>query len=173
MDALDTLFPLYDVQLIRGVEIACSPERAVAAVLAAPAAPGRVVGVLMRLRGLRTSGTVRGLFDRLGLEPASEAPREVVLAAAGRPWRPAGPIGPLGSAGPGDVRIAFAVRAVAAGDGSRVECVTRVHAVGGRARRRFRLYWLVVGPFAGFIRREWLRAAVRAVAAADAARLSQ
>jgi hypothetical protein len=33
-----------------------------------------------------------------------------------------------------------------------------VHALDERARRLFRLYWLVVGPFSKLIRRRWLKA---------------
>ncbi len=161
MAALDVLFPRFDVRLRRRVAMRSPPEEAVAAVLAAPAAPTSLVGLLFRLRGMPTGTTVRRLFESLGLEVVSETPREVLLAAAGRPWTPAGRIGPLAEAGPGDVRIAFAVRAVATSDGSLVECETRVEAVDPRARRRFRLYWLVVGPFAGWIRVQWLRAAAR------------
>ena len=39
-----------------------------------------------------------------------------------------------------------------------VRTLLRVHALTPRARRLFRLYWLVVGPFSALIRRRWLRA---------------
>jgi hypothetical protein len=35
--------------------------------------------------------------------------------------------------------------------------------VDDRARRAFRRYWLVVGPFSGLIRRRWLRAVEAAI----------
>jgi hypothetical protein len=39
---------------------------------------------------------------------------------------------------------------------SRVTTETRVQAIGRSARWKFRAYWLIVGPFSGFIRREML-----------------
>jgi hypothetical protein len=38
---------------------------------------------------------------------------------------------------------------------------TRVLASDADARRRFRAYWLVVRPWSGAVRREWLRAIER------------
>jgi hypothetical protein len=38
---------------------------------------------------------------------------------------------------------------------------TRVAAMDDRARRAFRRYWLVVGPFSGLVRRRWLAGAER------------
>ncbi len=162
MAALDLLFPDADMRMTHEARVPCAPEQALALLLAAPAAPSRAVAALLRLRGLHADASVRVLFDRLGLEPVVEAPLEVVLAAAGRPWTPAGRIVPLAAAGPGDVRIAFAARAEAVPGGSLLVSETRVQAVDDGARRRFRRYWLVVGPFAGWIRGQWLRAAVRA-----------
>ncbi len=34
---------------------------------------------------------------------------------------------------------------------------TRVQCLGPRARRNFRLYWALIGPFSGLIRKEALR----------------
>jgi hypothetical protein len=65
-------------------------------------------------------------------------------------------------AGKKRVHIAFDLVARADGDGSVLSTETRVHAPTRRARRAFRLYWLVVGPFSALIRRRWLRAASRA-----------
>ena len=38
---------------------------------------------------------------------------------------------------------------------------TRILCFGDSARRKFKLYWMVVGPFSGLIRREMLRLAKR------------
>jgi len=58
------------------------------------------------------------------------------------------------------VRMAAAFRAEPAAGGARVSTETRVAAVDAEARRAFRRYWLVVGPFSALIRGRWL-AAVR------------
>ena len=51
-------------------------------------------------------------------------------------------------------------------DGGRLTTETRVLLTDARARRRFRLYWLVVRPMSGLVRRSWLRAAKRRAEAA-------
>ncbi|MGH9649109.1 MAG: hypothetical protein ACRD3I_01435, partial [Terriglobales bacterium] len=40
---------------------------------------------------------------------------------------------------------------------TRLATETRVVTYGSSARRKFRAYWLVVGPFSGLIRKEMLR----------------
>lgn len=45
--------------------------------------------------------------------------------------------------------------------GCRVTTETRVFAAGAKARRRFALYWFVIRPGSGIIRRMWLRAVKR------------
>ena len=62
------------------------------------------------------------------------------------------------------VTIAFGIWAVPLGPGgeTRLATETRVHARDVAARRRFRFYWLAVGPFSALIRRRWLSAARRA-----------
>ena len=74
---------------------------------------------------------------------ADDAPREVVI----------------GTCVATDVFAAMNFLVAAGSDG---DCVvsteTRVHAKTARARRRFGLYWFVIRPGSGFIRRMWLRA---------------
>jgi hypothetical protein len=61
------------------------------------------------------------------------------------------------------VRIAFGIWAEPRGEhGARLATETRVHGLSAAARRRLRLYWIVVGPFSALIRRRWLIAARRA-----------
>jgi hypothetical protein len=61
----------------------------------------------------------------------------------------------------GRIEIAVAFWAEPSGSGSTLHTETRVRAGHRAARRWFRLYWLVVRPFSGLIRRRWLRAAAR------------
>jgi hypothetical protein len=44
-----------------------------------------------------------------------------------------------------------------AGGRTRISTQTRIRALGGGARRRFRLYWLIIRPFSGLLRREMLK----------------
>ncbi len=106
---------------------------------------------------------LRGGFLVLGNEPD----RELVIGAVHQPWRLVGG-GPLAIRDatefrefwrPGFVKSAmnFRVEPGATGEGSVVETETRIFATDRAARRRFRLYWLLVGPGSGLIRRMWLR----------------
>jgi hypothetical protein len=49
-------------------------------------------------------------------------------------------------------------------DGARLTTETRVAAVDDAARRSFRVYWLVVGPFSAVIRKRWLAAIAKRAA---------
>lgn len=64
---------------------------------------------------------------------------------------------------PGFVKIGVNLSALPAGDGAFLSTQTRVFATDGRTRRIFGVYWLLIRPFSGMIRRSWLQAAVRRV----------
>jgi hypothetical protein len=83
-----------------------------------------------------------------------------VLGLSGRPWHPRGALAAFAETRPGTVRMAIDFRAEAIDGRSRLSTETRIAAVDAGALRRFRAYWLVVGPFSALIRRRWL-AAVR------------
>ncbi|HEV8669432.1 MAG TPA: hypothetical protein VGS01_01710 [Candidatus Limnocylindria bacterium] len=144
---LDSVLPIYEVREYRDIAIEASPETAVAAALALRAGTDPVVATLFWLRGI-PGGELRlkEFFPRLGLKSVVSTDRAFVG------------VGELLG-----VRIAFGIWAEARGDGGALLATeTRVHAAHDAARRRFRLYWLVVGPFSALIRRRWLSAARRA-----------
>ena len=125
-----------------------------------------IARTLMRLRGLR-AGSARPLVEEMDNEGfvqlAEEPLRELVYTAIGQPWKPLG--GKRAVADDfGDVR-----RAGLREDGVQLPARGR-RALHGDARacsptraagRLFRRYWLVIRPFSGLIRREWLRAIAR------------
>jgi hypothetical protein len=157
--AIDRFLPEWDVHEVHSIELAATPEEAIAAALAAPACPDGIVRVLYRLRGLSGRGSIEDAFTRMGFDVLAREAMEVVVGAAGTPWRPAGGIRPFAEAGPGTVRMAADLRAEPlANGGSRLTTETRVAAVDAAARRRFLRYWRLVGPFSALIRRRWLRA---------------
>jgi hypothetical protein len=160
---LDVWLPEYDVRERHDARLAAPPETALAAALGIPVAPDALVRALFRLRGLPSGGTLEGIVRGLGFAELDRSPTRLVLGAAGRPWTPRGGLVGWEQAGPGQVRMAFALWAEPAGDGAVLATETRVQALGESARRAFRRYWLAVGPFSALIRRRWLRAAVRAV----------
>ena len=162
MTALDDALPRFDVNEVHTVTLPCSPERAIELALSAPAAPDRLTAALFRVRGLPPTTTIQALFDRMGFDTLARTPTDVVFAASGTPWRPSGGLRPFAAGVPGTVRVAADIRAVPAADGCVLSTETRIQGVDDHARRAFRRYWLVVGPFSGLIRRRWLRAVERA-----------
>jgi hypothetical protein len=161
---LDEFLPEYDARERHERRVPGTPELAVAAALGIPVAPDGLVRTLFRLRGLPGGGSVLGALRAIGLKPLVEEPDCVVLGAAGRPWSPRSPLTPFDKAGSGQVRLVFDITATAAGAGMSVLATeTRVAAMDAGARRAFRRYWLVVGPFSALIRRRWLAAAERAL----------
>ena len=149
MSLIDDWLPAFDVGKRYDAAVAATPERALDLVLAAPVAPDPVVGALLAVRGLPARGRaiedyLRALeFDHLGRTPTE-------WAAAHDGER---------------LKIAVAFEAEPIPGGSRLATETRVWALDDRTRRRFRLYWLAIGPLSGLIRRRWLRAVQEAARA--------
>jgi hypothetical protein len=139
--------------------VAAEPERAFAGLMAAP--PDSVVRALMRLRGMRGAPTLDAFFAGHGFEVLSRRPTELVVGASGRPWRLTERLCPFADERPGAVRLAADFRAEPAPGGTLLSTETRVSATDASARRAFRRYWRVVGPFSALIRRRWLRAAAQ------------
>ncbi len=154
MATIDDVLPRYDVHEVHTVPLRLPPAEAIAIALAlsTPVAADPLVRVLFRLRGLAARGTIGEALTRLGLRELARSEGEVVVGAAGRPWRPGGGIHAFASAGPGEVRMVTNVRA----DGRTLSTETRVAAVDDAARRAFGRYWRIVGPFSALIRCRWL-----------------
>jgi hypothetical protein len=166
MAAIDRFVPEWDANEVHHVDLPCSPERALETALALPAAPDRVIRLLFRLRGLRGAvPTLEEALRSMGFSVLARSPTEIVAGVAGMPWKRRGGLRPFDEAGPGTVRMAVDFRAEPLARGCRLWTETRVQAVDEHARRRFRRYWLVVGPFSGIVRRRWLAGVRRSVSA--------
>lgn len=140
MRTLDRHLSRFDVNEIHEIALDVSAETALDRVLALPVTPDRIVRTLFRIRGLRGLDLPIGRFatEELGLEMVERTSTTAV--AAGRLRRQ---------------RVAILFEAVPTRDGgSKLVTETRV----ADANLAFRVYWLVVGPFSGLIRRRWLRA---------------
>ena len=161
--AIDRFLSEWDAHEVHAVELDVPPEQALAAALAAPAAPDAIVRTLFRLRGLSTSGSIEDAFGRMRFGVLERTQTEVVVGAAGTPWRVRGGIRSFAEAAPGTVRMATEFRAEPLPGGrSRLTTETRVAAADATALRRFRRYWRAIGPFSALVRRRWLRAIARA-----------
>lgn len=144
MRLLDEWLPEYDVVERHDVAVPLPPERALEVALTSPAAPDRTVAALLRARGMPARGqTIEELFRRNDFRHLGRTTTE---------WAAA-----LDRSG---LKIAIDFRAEPIPGGSRLRTETRVQATSERARRRFRVYWLAIGPFSALIRRRWLASTI-------------
>jgi len=105
-------------------------------------------------------------MTRYGWDLLGENPGEIVLGQISRPWKAAsGAAGPAAAPAafavydaPGYAKIALSLRADPRGTTSSILTIeTRVALTDAASLRRFRRYWMVIGPFSGLLRRVALR----------------
>jgi hypothetical protein len=155
--------PAYHHRERHSLWVDATPERALAAARETGLDDLPLVRALVRLRGLRAA-PARPVWEALradGFQPLGDD----TLVLVGKPWKPKGARRAVddfvGFGEPGWAKLALDLRAEPDGDGARLTTETRVFLTDGAARRRFAAYWLVIRPFSGLIRRNWLRAARR------------
>lgn len=167
---LDQWMPAYDLATHYELTVAAPPARVWQAILELHAGDLAVVRWLFALRRLSLRRVPkRPLLESMTREGflllQTGENQEVVVGVAGRFWTFSSGIVRLASPAlwrdygeEGSARSAmnFLLEAPAP-DRTRVSTETRIQTFGSRARRRFRLYWMVVGPFSGLIRRAFLR----------------
>jgi len=165
---LSEVLPEYHFRERHERRVDATPEAVFAAIRTVTLAETPVARALMRLRGLR-AGSVRPLVEEMdaeGFAQVAEDPlQEVVYGAIGQPWKPLGgkraDAGDFGAfAEPGYAKMGFNFRL----ENGVLSTETRVLLTDERSRKLFRRYWLVIRPFSGLIRREWLRAIARRAA---------
>ena len=160
---LDDALPVWHHAERHELHVDASPDRALAAVRAVSATEMPSGKLLMRLRGLRPERShslmdamVAGGFTRFG---------DDVLVLVGKPWSARGALRRVDDfaafAEPGYAKMALDFTATPDAAGTRLATETRVFLTDAAARRRFAVYWLVVRPFSGLLRRSWLAAAKR------------
>lgn len=185
---LDEVMPSFHVNEVHETWVRAAPEEAYVAARSATVGEVPLLRGLMALRGvpgaLRGQGlvldrTVPFLEEALALgfvELGERAPFELVVGAIGRFWSPAGgrPLGRVRSREdflrfdePGFAKAAMNLFVEPAGAGSRIATETRILGTDRGATLRFRLYWLLIGPWSALIRRSMLRAVRRRVAGAS------
>jgi hypothetical protein len=175
---LDEVMPNYDVHEVHALWVPARPAAAYEAVKEVTAGEVRLLGPLMRLRTFGRLGRandpgrpVIAEMQKLGFIPLGERPGdEVVLGAVGRFWSPTGNL-PRATADfsgfnePGYAKAALNFTVRAERDGSRVTTETRIVGTDAEATRKFRRYWLLIRLGSGAIRRSWLKAIRRRLAA--------
>jgi hypothetical protein len=168
---IDSALPRYDVSEKHAVEVRAPVDEVYAAVRRCDLGRAKIAMLLMRLRGLPAGLPVPSRltlddFLRAGFILLGERPnRELLLGLVGRFWTMSGELRRLEAAGfrdfdePGFAKAAWNFSLTGRPDKTvLLETETRVYCPDAASRRRFRLYWLFVGPFSGLIRREALRA---------------
>ena len=165
--------PAYDVVMHHAVSVPAPAPAVWSALHSADFASAWYVRALLILRGLRRPAqrdrltldrVVRGVFIPVGEREGSE----IALGLVGRFWTASGgrvtvtPEDFKRFATPGYARAVWTFIIEPVGpETTRLTTETRVACVDAASRRRFRLYWLVVRPFSGLIRRAMLAAVAR------------
>ena len=173
---IDRFMPEFDVTERHGTLVAAPPEAAYEAVRRVDLGRSAQIQVLFALRGMpafllwrrRGGGRPTLTLDdllRSGFSLLEEDPPfEIVLGLVGTFWRPTGGIRRIAGeefeafAEPGYAKAAWNFR-VTPGTGGRcmVSTETRVRCTDDASRRKFVLYWAVVGLFSGVVRKQALK----------------
>ena len=163
---IDEFLPTYDIAERHHVNMSVPVGEVYPAVRALDFRDSRITRWLFRVRGLPvpSSLTLDGLLS-IGFILLGERPQqELLLGVVGRFWTLTGGIRRLDVAGFRDFRrqgfakAAWNFSLFERGDGmTQLVTETRVHCLDDESRRRFRLYWLLIGPLSAFIRKEVLR----------------
>jgi len=121
-------------------------------------------------RGFSLDEPLLALFRRMGFVTVVEEPgARLAMGAVAQFWRLSPAPAPdirngadlLSFNSPGYAKAMMSFEIAPEGAGSRLLTETRVQATDAAARRRFRLYWLVIRAGSGLIRRSILRAVKR------------
>jgi hypothetical protein len=179
---LDTWLPEFDVSKRHAISIPAPAARVYPELLRYDLGDSFVTALLMGLRGYgfrwksRGQAAVSSLseqLERFAFTRLEEKPgEELVFGLVGKFWRPDGGLRRLSAEDfaafrePGFAKAAWNLRVEPGpGSASELSTETRVLCLGESARRKFLLYWRVVEPFSGLIRRSLLRGVRRATLA--------
>ena len=183
---IDQFLPTYDVGVVHAAVFRATPARCYLAASELDLFQTPLIRTLIDIRGLpqRVASGLRGRETTTMLEASRRTFRfkdmvdlgwislgetpgvEMVLGQVGRPWKgvavstqvPTTPAQFRTFGEPGFAKIATSLRVDPYGnDSSIVTMETRVAITDDTSRRRFRRYWLVIGPFSSLIRRMALR----------------
>ena len=162
---IDEFLPRYDVEARYQINVHASLTEAYSAARSLDMCNSKIVRWLYRLRGLpRRDFTIDGMLKWGFVLLADNPSQELVFGLIGRFWTPTPKIQRINAEAftafnkPGFAKAVGNIALFAQRDGSvRVTTETRVHCLDHASRQRFSLYWLLISPFSGIIRKEWLR----------------
>lgn len=172
MTLIDQFLPTYDVVERHEKWVLADRDTVYRAVKELDILKSRPVALLFALRGLphlvtgKVRPTTRLTMDRLTelgfVDLAEEPGTEIVLGAIGKFWVPTSGIREVDAdefasfEEPGFAKAAMNFHVHEENGETLVITETRVLCTNARARRSFKAYWLIVGPFSSFIRRQML-----------------
>jgi hypothetical protein len=172
---IDEFMPAYDVSEFHQTTVRAPIQRVYDALRTADLGGSPIVRLLLRLRELAaifaTGGhkrnlklnldaIIKGGFVLLGEHP----PNEIALGLVGRFWTLSGTRCRVNADeftafdSPGYAKAVWNFSLVEeSAEVTRLATETRVRCLDDASRRRFRVYWALIAPFSGLIRREALR----------------
>jgi hypothetical protein len=165
MRLLDRHHPVWHARSVHERRVAASAAATFAAVRRLDLSRSAVARALFRLRGLPTSAMSLAGLERMRFTVLDEwPPHELALGVIGRFWTPRGALRRfvaeeyLAFSEPGYAKAAWGFEVIDDPTGTRLRTETRISGTDAASTRSFRLYWVVIAPFSGVIRREALRA---------------
>lgn len=162
---IDNLLPQYEFKARYHIDINAPVEQTYSIARNLDMCDSPIVRRLFRLRGLPQSGLTFESMSKWGFILLADKPsQEIVFGLIGRFWTPFPEIQRIRPDAfarfnlPGFAKAAgnFSFTPLSNG-GVRVTTETRVQCLCDSSRRCFRLYWRLIAPFSGLIRKEWLR----------------
>ncbi len=162
---IDQFLPTYEISARYQIDIHAPIERVYLAARYLDMSDSWIVRWLYRLRGLpKYSLTLDGMLKWGFVLLADQPSQEIVFGLIGRFWTHSAQIQSVTV----DTFVEFHQQGYAKAVGNiafipqgagivRVTTETRVYCPDDTSRGDFRLYWLLIGPFSGIIRKEWLR----------------
>jgi hypothetical protein len=178
---IEEFMPRWEARERHQIRIQAAPEQVFRALRTVELGGHPLVRALLLLRALPPALTRSGLrelrartaepltlatFEARGFRIlAEDPPHELLIGLEGAFWKPGGdlrPVDPVSFRAPIPASIARAAWNFHTVPQGAENCVlhteTRILTGGASARRRFRLYWLLIRPASGLIRRLMLRA---------------
>jgi hypothetical protein len=161
----DPFVPTPDVSSHHRIAVRAPPSSVYRAILQLDLRESFVIRHLFQLRGMPAWAATFDGIQRLGfILLFAEEDTQVVLGVAGRFWTPSGELQRLtpeafrtfDREGFAKATWSFAIHENEGGS-TELRTTTNVQCFGRSARRRFNLYWLLVGPFSSWTRREALK----------------
>ena len=171
MALIDQWLDRFDYCERHSIEIRAQPGDVYRALRSIDLADSPLIRFLFRLRGLPVKNAALPMEQFLSnFTVLEDLPGEgLAVGAVGRFWRPSGGSVAVPAAGfracgePGVAKLVLAFWTEPAGAAlTRLATETRVACTDAAARRRFRVYWYLIRPASGLIRREMLRLTKRA-----------